>query len=351
MAFKTHAGRQQGVQLLQKSLEQGRLAHGYLFTGDTLEDLEALAATLAKTLNCLQPVRAPNGTPIDACDACLNCRRIDHGNHPDVYWIRPESKLRVILMDQIRDLIASISLKPSEARHKVAIIVAADRLSIQTANAFLKTLEEPPANSVLILLTTDPQRLIETILSRCLRLNFGGEGFRSADSKDTAWLQVFAQRAASDDKSLISRYCLLDVLLQRLGEIRTETEELLKTRSPLERNPEAEKSLRDRWEEELNAAIEAEYRRRRADLLLLLEWWLRDIWLATLGGSANADAQAPEGQLLRFPNLASTAKIASRISPEVATTNLEVIEQTLRRLATNVQEALALEVGLLKLRL
>jgi hypothetical protein len=139
--------------------------------------------------------------------------------------------------------------------------------------------------------------------------------------------------------------------LQRLGEIRTETEELLKARSPLERNPEVEKNLRERWEEELSAAIEAEYRRRRADVLLLLEWWLRDVWVAALGFVAKAGEQRPERHLLRFPDLTQTPKIASRLSPEIARANLEVIEQTLLRLATNVQEALALEVGLLKLRL
>jgi DNA polymerase III gamma/tau subunit len=66
-------------------------------------------------------------------------------------------------------------LKPSEAEYKVAVIVGADRLNTQAANAFLKTLEEPPRNSILILLTTDPQRILETILSRCLRLSFTGQ--------------------------------------------------------------------------------------------------------------------------------------------------------------------------------
>src|SRR5213592_2285026 len=174
MAFKDFPAQEQGVQLLQRSLKRGRLAHAYLFTGHQLDELEALARTLAKTLNCSQPTKA-DGKPVDCCDACLACRKINGDNHADVYWVRPESKSRVIVIEQMRELMQVIHLKPTEAEYKVAVIVAADRLNVQAANAFLKTLEEPPAKSVLILLSTEPQRLLETILSRCLRLNFAGK--------------------------------------------------------------------------------------------------------------------------------------------------------------------------------
>src|SRR6185436_1663393 len=106
------------------------------------------------------------------------CRKIEGETHSDMHWVRPESKSRIVSVDQMRELMREIQLKPSEAEVKVAVIVAADRLNTQAANAFLKTLEEPPAKSVLILLSTEPQRLLETILSRCLRLNFGAEGAR-----------------------------------------------------------------------------------------------------------------------------------------------------------------------------
>ena len=143
--------------------------------------LESLARTLAKTLNCQQPVKT-GGVATDCCDACLNCRKIDQDTHADIHWARPESKSRIITVEQTRELMREIQLKPTEAGYKVAIIAAADRLNVQAANAFLKTLEEPPAKSVLILLSTEPQRILETILSRCLRLNFFGDGARSARS-------------------------------------------------------------------------------------------------------------------------------------------------------------------------
>ncbi len=103
-----------------------------------------------------------------------------------------------------------------------------------------------------------------------------------------------------------------------------------------------EKDLRERWEDELTAAIEAEYRRQRADLLLLVQWWLRDVWLHSL---------AAGGNLLNFPQMPGAESVAQKITRRQALDNLQTLEHTQRLLHTNVQEALALEVGLLKLHL
>lgn len=343
MAFRDFQAREQGVQLLQRSLARGRLGHAYLFTGQQLEELETLARTLAKTLNCQSPVRpAPASPASDCCDACLVCRKIDGNNHGDVHWVRPESKSRVITIEQIRELSREVYLKPNEAEFKVAVVVAADRLNPQAANAFLKTLEEPPAKSVLILLTSDPSRLLETILSRCLRLSFGGAGVQRLDAVMTDWLARFSDLAATEQKSLLSRYRLMDALLRRLAEMKAEIEKRLSERSPLERYEDADKDLRDKWEDELAAAIEAEYRRRRSELLLTVHWWLRDVWLYCL---------RPTQESLSFPQLAGTPRLAQRLTPRQALENLRALEATQRLLHTNVQEPLALEVGLLKLHL
>ena len=171
MAFKDFPAQQQGVQLLQRSLERGRLAHAYLFAGDQLAELEALARALAKTLNCLKPLKKGQA-PIDSCDHCLACKKIDHANHADVHWVRPESKSRVIVTAQIRDLMQEIHLRPTEAEYKVAVIVAADRLRVEAANAFLKTLEEPEGHTLIILLTDQISLLLPTIRSRCQAIRF-----------------------------------------------------------------------------------------------------------------------------------------------------------------------------------
>ena len=350
MAFGQFSKHTQGVQLLQRSLARGRLGHAYLFAGDRLEELESLALTLAKTLNCLNPAKT-GGAATDCCDDCLNCRKIENDNHADVHWARPESKSRVITIDQTRELAREIQLKPTGAEFKVAIIAAADRLNVQAANAFLKTLEEPPPRSVLILLSTEPQRLLETILSRCLRLNFYGDGKLELNPSEREWLENFGALAAGEQKTLLGRYRLLDALLKKLGDIKSRVDESLSARSPLEKYDDVEKELRERWETELAAAIEAEYRRQRADALLLVQWWLRDVWLHALAESGKRKAQSEEQEvsLLSFPKIAGAEAVAKRISPRQALENLQTLERTQRLLHTNVQEALALEVGMLKL--
>ena len=347
MAFEDFPAQRQGVQLLQRSLERGRLAHAYLFTGHQLEELEALARTLAKTLNCRRPVRK-NQAAVDCCDQCPSCRKIQEGNQGDVHWVRPESKSRVITVEQMRDLKQQINLKPAEAEHKIAIIVAADRLNVQAANAFLKTLEEPPQKSTLILLTNDAQRILETILSRCLRLNFAGPW--QLPPAQLEWLTAFGEMAAADQKSLLGRFRLMDVLFRELNDARARIDEALTARSPLEHYEDAEKDLREKWEKELKAAIEAEYRRQRADLLGALQWWLRDVWVRALA-KRGANGRSTAEDLLNFPGLQGTERVAQRISAGQALENVENMEQLQGWLGTNVQEALALEVGLLKLHL
>ena len=328
------------VRLLQRSLASRRLAHAYLLLGDSLDELEILARNLVKTINCAQ---FPDGFPAeaDACDTCVSCRKIEQSNHADVQWVRPESKTRIISVDQIRELLQTVYLKPADARFKATVIVAADRLNVQAANAFLKTLEEPPAGTVFILLSTEPQRLLETILSRCLRLHCGGGGVK-IDPETAQWVGAFSGVAAVTGGGLFARYRLLDELLQRLGGLKEEVESALTDQSPLARHADADPRLIERWKQELSAAIEAEYRRRRADQIGALQLWLRDLWLAV--------QRAREPRLATFPDLAEvTEKIAGRLDSAKATRNLEVIETTQRLLHTNVQEALALEMGLLKL--
>jgi DNA polymerase-3 subunit delta' len=293
---------------------------------------------------------------IDCCEECLNCQKIEHGNHADVFWVRPESKLRVIKINQVtrrddsppRVLLEFVNLKPTESPCKIGIIVGADRMNEQAANAFLKTLEEPPQNSVLVLLTTEPERVLDTIRSRCLRLMFAGEGRRELPPPLRAWLTDFSNMAAAGHKSLLGRYRLMDVLLKKLNELKAGIDEGLTARSPLQLHKDAEKDLQEKWEDELKAAIEAEYRRQRTELLAVLQAWLRDVWLHALGKERRA-AAPHEVELLNFPDLPGSKEVAQRLTSREAAENLRLMEQLQRILHTNVQEALALEVGLLKL--
>lgn len=330
--------------MLQRILERGRLAHGYLFTGSDLDHLEAVARALAQALNCQRPPsRNSSGRPVEACGRCSACVRIGGGSHPDVQWVRPESKSRVILIDQMRELMQTIHLKPTEAECKVAVIVAADRLNPQAANAFLKTLEEPPPRAIILLLTTQMERMMDTIISRCQRLTFGGET-RPFDEPTRALVEEFSRSALSSSQDgILGRYQLLGVLLQRLNALKEAAEKESEARSPLARHDDVDPRSRDKWEDEQAAAAEAEYRRRRSELILSLQWWARDVWLQT---------RLPAGELLVFPDLAErSGAVARRLNPRQAEANLGAFDRLQSALSTNVQEALALEVCLLQLQL
>lgn len=332
------------VRIFQESLKHNRLAHAYLIAGASSELTDAFAREVAKTLNCTEPV-SPNaqGVGIDACDACQTCRQIMDSQQADVTWIRPESKTRIITIAQIRSVLETVHLKAHGARYKVIIVSGADRMNTQAANAFLKTLEEPPARSILLLLSTEPHRLLDTILSRCLRIQLSGVEEFGHDKAGIAWLQQFSQHSEGASREVGLRYHLLSDLLECLASKKTQIEEALTAASPLEQHEDLEPKLRERFKQELSAAIEAEYRRQRSELIGLLQWFLRDVWLQTLRSSQS---------LLRFPNLKSeTQAIATRLSANNALKNLNIADGLQRQLNTNVQEALAIEVALLRLAL
>lgn len=158
-------GHKANVDLLKNALRSGRIANAYLFAGPPNVGKEFVAVNFAKALNCLNP-----GDDYDACDVCNSCKKIDSGNHPDVRKIRPDGAF--LKIDQIRDLQKQISYKPMEGRRKVYIILDVERMTRESANSFLKTLEEPPGTSTLILVTTNMNALLPTIRSRCQILKF-----------------------------------------------------------------------------------------------------------------------------------------------------------------------------------
>ena len=337
------------IERLQRSLESGRLGHAYLFVGQDLGELEKVGRVLAQTLNCQGSTLAE---PVaDACGKCISCRKIANDNHPDVMTVKPESKMRQVKIGQIirrpssppRVLHELIYQKPVEGGYKVALLVAADRLNTDAANAFLKSLEEPPDRTVFILLSTEPERVLETIRSRCLRLRFAGDGGQAFSQPELDWVKEFAHMAAENDKGLFGRYRLLDSLLRCLAEVNQSIETEVGQASPLSQYDEVPSELRDQWETENKAAIMAEYRLRRSSFLAALQGWLRDVWLQTHGAS---------GGLEFFSDLSeSTHIVARRLTHHDAEENLQIIEQTQLTLHTNVGELLALETGLMKLKL
>lgn len=165
MSLKDIKGQPFAVKLLKRALESNRMAHTYLFYGPEGVGKEFTARQFAKLLNCTEKTQ-------DSCDSCSSCIRIDQNKHPDISWIYPTGKSRQIKIEQVRQLQKFISLKAYEGRAKVSIIVDAHTLNIEAGNALLKTLEEPPPNSVFVLVTHSPETLLPTIKSRTQDVQF-----------------------------------------------------------------------------------------------------------------------------------------------------------------------------------
>jgi len=171
MAFEKILGQDQAKHIIAKALQSQRIAHAYLFYGPESIGKKQTALEFAKALNCTEP------GPPDACDRCPSCKKIDQGIHPDVFQLestRTTSTAReaTIKIEAIRDLQGKLGYLPYEGRTKVAIVNDADKMLLQASNAFLKTLEEPPSSTVLILITSNIRKLLPTLISRCQTIRF-----------------------------------------------------------------------------------------------------------------------------------------------------------------------------------
>ena len=158
-------GHQQIVEQLQHTVASDRIAGAYLFVGPTGVGKETVAHYFAQLIFCQQDAQPPT-----VCGTCLACRKVDSGNHPDLQFIRPEGSL--LKIGQIRELQKQIIYEPLEASRKVYILTDVERMTEEAENCLLKTLEEPPASSVLILLTSNMRVLLPTTRSRCQILQF-----------------------------------------------------------------------------------------------------------------------------------------------------------------------------------
>lgn len=165
MSFYDIFGHDRQIETLQKALSQKRAGHAYLFSGIASIGKKALAVEFARACNCEK-----KSAPPDGCGQCLSCRKIGQNIHPDFFLIRPEGQF--IRINAVREIQQQMTFKPLEASRRVFLVDEADKMNEQAANALLKTLEEPSAANMLILITSRPYALPATILSRCLHMRF-----------------------------------------------------------------------------------------------------------------------------------------------------------------------------------
>ena len=166
MAFKDVLGHSRPITLLQRAIRNEKVVNSYLFLGNEGIGKRYVALQFAKALNCLG--REAGGE--EACDHCTSCKKIDHALHPDVLLVEPEGQN--IKVDQVRQLQKELAYRPYEGKRRVCILTAVDRMAPHIPNTLLKTLEEPPLHTVIILLANNSRFILPTILSRCQPVRF-----------------------------------------------------------------------------------------------------------------------------------------------------------------------------------
>jgi len=166
LLFKEIIGQEKAIAFLRRVATNDKIASAYLFAGIQGIGKTTTAVAFALLLNCTEPGNE------DGCGKCTSCRRILDGNHPDIIQVGLDEEKNAIGINQIREINRQLAFAPVLGRYRVIIIDPAEKMTLEAANAFLKSLEEPPPGTVLILTVRDPKELLPTIVSRCQRVPF-----------------------------------------------------------------------------------------------------------------------------------------------------------------------------------
>jgi DNA polymerase-3 subunit delta' len=309
--------------LLHRAQAQDRLAHAYLLTGPIGSGKRALAARFC---------------------ALLLGQGITDFQHPDVHLIEPESKSRRILTEQIRELEHSLQMRSLLGGSKIGIIVDADRLQPNAANAFLKTLEEPPGHTHLLLLSSLPDQMLETILSRCLEIPLRLVEARGATAFQTRLLGALQEHSRHPTPGLVEAFGLVREFQVLLAEARDAIQEeaaaALKTEEQHYKQTSDARDWLEEREDYYKALIESRYQGARQSLLETLELWWAD--------ALRQQAAAPTP--LDYPDFATeTAALGQRHSTTALLRKASALEKLREHLGNpGVQEPLALECAFLQ---
>ncbi|MGC3989791.1 MAG: hypothetical protein QM796_08965 [Chthoniobacteraceae bacterium] len=313
---------EQALAFLQRARDQDRLGHAYLITGQPGSGKRQLAARFAAMLQGVSEAEV--------------------WKHPDFHSAEPESKSRRIVIEQVRELERGLQMRSNRGGCKIGIIFDADRMQPQASNAFLKTLEEPPAQSLLMLVTAQPELLLDTIISRCILLPLAPSGKLEPTPAETELLQALARYFQSGSTGLGAVYGLVRTftgLLQGEREkISDANEAELKGEEKLyKQTTEAGKWLEDR-EDYFKALTESRYLQMRFTLVdVVMQWWA-DV-LRQQSGVVHLDLPQWSGM---------TGQLAQKFTAPELLRRLRAIEGLRENLNRNIQEALAVEVAFLE---
>ncbi|RPJ26202.1 MAG: DNA polymerase III subunit delta' [Chloroflexi bacterium] len=318
-------GHEWAVDMLKKHVVNGATRHAYLFAGPPGLGRRTLALRFAQALNCQTPVEA--GIP---CGECRDCRQIAAMQHADLSVIQAESEGGTLKVDQIREARRSLTLKPYQSNYRVAIFLRFQEANDNAANALLKTLEEAPSYTVLILTADNPEQLLPTIVSRCevLRLRpLSMEAVQKAlessgvESSQARLIAHISGGRFGYALQMIANEALLEKREERLNDLQS-----LISASRVEKFAYADKLARDK--DSMRQAI-----------LVWLSYW-RDVMLRS------AQAETP---LVNVDRNVEIEDLAGRLNLSAARTVVGGLEDVLEKMEKNVNPRLLAEVLLLDL--
>jgi len=331
MSFAQILGQESAVTILRNALLGGRLAHAYLFVGPQGVGKHLTALTLAKAMNCQFPPEAG-----DSCEKCSSCLKVNSSNHADVILLGPEGDY--IKIDQIRDLQRRLRYRPLEGGRRACIIDSADRLNDAASNAFLKTLEEPPDETHLFLITSRPHQLLSTIHSRCQWIKFRAlsighisqilEKTHSLEEEKALFYASLAGGSAGQALALSNRVDFQKRLnwLREFTEIsRKTTEEIFDT---------CERMAKE--EEEVNHLLE------------LWKIWVRDVMVFKI--QVESAGENPGDRLINHDLRAEVAEESKRYSFDRLDFFFGLISDVQKAIALNANRQLALETLMLEMK-
>lgn len=329
--FADIIGQDQLKEHLQNIWKLDKLSHAYIINGEKSSGKEFIAGVFAAALQCEHPEQS--GPVWEPCGECHSCRQIAGKNHPDVIYISHE-KPGTIGVDDIRGQInASVAIKPYSGPYKIYIMNEGEKMTVQAQNALLKTLEEPPAYTVILILTTNAELLLPTIQSRCAVLNM--KPVRDAVVKRFLMEKLEipdykAEICAAFARGNIGKAKLL-AFSEDFDRVKEEAVTLLK-------------NINDMEISEIAAAIRNinEYKLDVSDYLDILAIWYRDVLLFKATNDANHLVFKEEVQHIR--------RVADRSTYEGIEQVIESLDKAKSRLSANVNFELTMELLLLTIR-
>lgn len=319
-------GHEDIVKHFKSSIELGKVSHAYIMNGEKGTGKKTLAAVVSKSLQC-------ESGEADPCNTCTSCLQAESGNQPDIIWVNHE-KPNIISVDEIRDqIINDISLKPYSSRYKIYIVPDAQMMNPQAQNALLKTLEEPPEYAIIMLLTTNVDKFLPTILSRCIVLNF--------KPVEPMYVMEYLKEQLNVDDST-AKFCT-DFAQGNLGKavrlaISPEYNEIKEDAVRLLRQIDA----MDMEEVITSVKSMGKFKLDITDYIDIMTMWFRDILMVKISNSPNKLIFKEEYSVLR--------KHASRVSYEGIEEILAAMDKLKIRLEANVNYEIAMELMLLTIK-